>query len=108
MTLTTQRGYIRPKLDDHKVLYKGLRYWVFEISKDFPWDGLEEHCSVAVFDGEYGVVSAFCNHAPNGGFEGYIEWGQSWPTVSGATPKDLVDSVIQMEHWIIEQHKDMR
>ena len=42
--------YIYPDLNGHKVLYKGKRFWIFEISKEFPFRGYEEFCDVIVYD----------------------------------------------------------
>lgn len=108
MTTPAKCRYIRPELDGHKVLYKGLRYWVFEVSAECPWEGLEGYWTIAVFDGEFGVTVAYCNEVVDAGFEGYIEWGQSGLPVSGKDIKELVRDVIRREKWIKRELENAR
>lgn len=48
-----------PKLSGHKVLHKDRRFMVFEVSKEFPFEGYEKDCSILVFDKLYGNVVGF-------------------------------------------------
>jgi len=85
--------YIYPDLNGHKVLYKGKRFWVFEISAELPFNGMEEFCQVIVYDKEYGCEIAGAENSTNG-FSGSLIGPQEYVEVSGGSPVELVDSVI--------------
>ncbi len=91
--LPPKSKYIYPNLNGHKVLYKGKRFWVFEISTEFPFNGMEKFCQVIVYDKEYGCEIAEANNSANG-FSGSLIGPQESVEVSASTPEDLVDSVI--------------
>lgn len=42
--------YRRPYLNGYKVLYKGRRFWVFEISNQTPFGGAEEFYNLIAYD----------------------------------------------------------
>lgn len=86
--------YIYPELSGHKVLYKGKRFWVFEISSDFPFNGMEEFCTVIVYDKEYGCEIAGAEYSVNG-YCGSLIGPQDSVEVSGRSPAELLDSVIR-------------
>ena len=85
--------YIYPILKGHKILYKGKRFWVFEISSEFPFEGYEENCDLIVYDKECGSAMAGAQKTPKG-FEGSIIGPQNSYEISGETPAELVDSAI--------------
>jgi len=85
--------YIYPDLNGHKVLYKGKRFWVFEISSEFPFNGMEEFCQVIVYDKEYGCEIAEANNSADG-YCGSLIGPQESVEVSGSSAVELVDSVI--------------
>jgi hypothetical protein len=86
--------YIYPELNGHRVLYKGKRFWVFEISSDFPFNGMEEFCQIIVYDKEYGCEIAGAESSGNG-YYGSLIGPQDSVEVSGDSPAELVDSVIR-------------
>jgi len=45
-----------PPFDGRKYLYKGSRYFAFELSDEWPYDGLEKHYSIAVWDARIAVL----------------------------------------------------
>jgi len=90
---TPKSKYIYPDLNGHKVLYKGKRFWVFEINSDFPFEGYEEHCSVIVYDKEDGCEIAGAQKNTKG-YIGSLIGPQYDVEVSGETPIELLDSVI--------------
>ena len=92
MTLPKSK-YIYPDLNGHKVLYKGKRFWVFEISAEFPFNGMEKFCQVIVYDKEYGCEIASAENSTNGYF-GSLIGPQESVEVSGGSPVELLDSVI--------------
>ena len=93
--------YSQPKLTDHKVLYKGKRYWVFEIDKEHPYENYEKDCNCVVFDKFYGgCVISWCNKLEDGSFKGIVSYGQGSIEVDGRTPKELVDSVVSTYKWM--------
>ena len=64
--------YSKPKLNGHKVLYKGRRYWVFEVSDEFPYGGSEEIDKIVVYDGVYDTDVFWCHINDKGEFEGSV------------------------------------
>jgi len=94
--------YIYPDLNGHKVLYKGKRFWVFEISSEFPFKGMEEFCQVIVYDKGYGCEVAGAEKTANG-YCGSLIGPQDSVEVSGCSPEELVDSVIHASRYY-ERH----
>jgi hypothetical protein len=86
--------YTYPDLRGHKVLYKGKRFWVFEISSDFPYEGYEEFCQVIVYDKEFGCEIASAEKNANG-YSGSLIGPQENVEVFGESPVELLDSAIQ-------------
>ena len=85
--------YIYPDLSGHKFLYKGKRFWVFEISSEFPFKGMEKYCQVIVYDKEYGCEIAGAKNSTSG-YSGSLIGPQESVEVSGGSPVELLDSVI--------------
>ena len=92
MTLPKSK-YIYPDLNGHKILYKGKRFWVFEISSEFPFKGMEEFCQIIVYDKEYGCEIAGADNSTNG-YSGSLIGPQESVGVSGNSPTELLESVI--------------
>ena len=86
--------YTYPDLSGHKILYKGKRFWVFEISSEFPFKGMEEFCQIIVYDKEYGCEIAGAASSANG-YYGSLIGPQDSVEVSGSSPVELLDSVIR-------------
>jgi hypothetical protein len=85
--------YIYPALKGHKILYKGKRFWVFEVSSEFPFEGYEEYCNLIVYDKEGGCAVAGA-HKTSKGYQGSIIGPQNSFEIFGKTPTELVDSAI--------------
>lgn len=98
-------AYTPPKLNGQNVLYKGRRYWVFEINKDHPYDTYEDCCDTIVYDKFFGTEAAFAIRQKDGSYEGDIPYGQQSIDFKAADAKDLVNTVIYWEKWI-ERQKD--
>ena len=90
---TSKSKYIYPHLKEHKVLYKGKRFWIFEISSDFPFEGYEKFCEVIVYDKDSGCEIAGAENSTNG-YSGSLIGPQESVEVSGGSPVELLDSVI--------------
>lgn len=90
---STKSKYIYPDLNGHKILYKGKRFWVFEISTEYPFEGMEKHCHVIVYDKEYGCDIAGAQKNADG-YSGSLIGPQESVEVSGRSPVELLDSVI--------------
>ena len=88
-------NYIYPELNGHKVLYKGKRFWVFEISSEFPFEGREEYFDVIVYDKYLGGAMAGAKKNTTKGYEGDIFDTLQTIEISGRTPTDLIDSAIK-------------
>ena len=96
-------AYTTPKLNNHNVIYKGKRYWVFEISKDHPYGTFEDCCDTIVYDKSFGTEAAFAIRQKDGTYKGDIPYGQQSIDFTAADAKDLVDTVIYWEKWIEKQ-----
>jgi hypothetical protein len=98
--------YTPPVLDGHKILYKGKRYWVFEVDEEYPFEGYEKDCRYLIFDKSYGgCVISWCERDDDGSFKGYIQYGQGFIEVEGKTPKELIQSVVKSFKWIERTEK---
>ncbi len=86
-------NYIYPNLKGHKALYKGKRFWIFEISSEFPYEDYEEFCQVIVYDKKFGCEIAGVKNDANG-YSGSLIGPQESIDVSGDSPVELLDSVI--------------
>ena len=96
----SKSSYIFPELNGHKVLYKGKRFWVFEISSKFPFDGHEEYFDVIVYDKNLGGAMAGAKKTTKG-YEGDIFDNLQTIEISGGTPTELIDSAI--EAWRVAE-----
>lgn len=97
--------YIKPDLSGHKVLYKGKRYWAFEISNDYPYENYEKDCSIIIFDKLYGGVAAWVNKLPDSTYKGDMPYSQQSIDISGNTVREMVDKVIHWTNWIERTEK---
>ena len=91
--------YTKPTLNGHNILYKGRRFWVFEVSKKFPFFGSEELDKIVVFDGIYNRDICWCHKNEKGEFEGSVPYGQHTLSVFGETVKELVNDVSRTVRW---------
>ena len=91
--------YSKPTLNGHKVHYKGRRFWVFEVSQEFPFLGAEKIDKIVVFDGLYSVDICWCHLNKKGEYEGVIPYGQHQLDVSGKTVKDFIANVAMTIKW---------
>ena len=86
----SKSDYIYPDLNGHKVLYKGKRFWIFEISKEFPFRGYEEFCDVIVYDKKDGAEMAGAKKTTSG-FIGSLIGPRESIEVSGSSPIELLN-----------------
>ena len=99
--------YTKPKLNGHRILYAGKRYYVFEVDEDHPYEDCETHCDLVIFDKSdeiYNGVTAWCKKLPDGGFEGATPLGQGVYPFSAKTIKELVERYIEAERHIIKNY----
>jgi hypothetical protein len=91
---TPKSKYIYPDLTGHKVLYKSKRFWIFEISSEFPYQGYEKFSQIVIFDKAHGCEIAGAKK--NGdGYSGSLIGPQESVAVFGDSPIDLLDSALQ-------------
>lgn len=64
--------YKQPKLNGHKILYKGRRFTAFQISDKFPFESFEDRYEFAIFDGLYDATLAVGVVNPNGTYQGEL------------------------------------
>lgn len=100
MAKTYTTNYSKPELDGHKVLYKGRRYWVFEVSADHPFEGEEEYYDLVFWDGFYGAVITGGATGDDGVIRGFIQYGQGGIDVQGMTVREFVDDCVATCEWI--------
>ena len=60
-----------PPLDGRRFLYKGTRYFAFEVTKDWSYDCWERFHSIAVWDARIGVLGVG-DETPEGTFKGEL------------------------------------
>ena len=92
--------YTRPKLSGHKVLYKGLRYWAFEVSAEFPFEGFEKYGEFVLYDCFFDYTITYGKKGLDGVIRGEVQYGQGSIDVSGITVKDFIDAAVGMSLWV--------
>lgn len=97
--------YTPPVLDHHKILYKGKRYWVFEISRENPYENMEDVCSIIVFDKLGGGIAAYCNYKEDGSIIGDIPYSQQSIDLEGKNGRDISSQVDYWTKWIERTEK---
>ncbi len=98
--MTYKSIYINPALDGHNVLYKGKRYWVFEISNEHPYEDYEKDYSIIIFDKLCGGVAAWVNKLSDNTYSGDMSYSQQSIDISGSTIREIVDKVIHWTNWV--------
>lgn len=93
--------YKKPNLRGHNVLYKGRRYWAFEVSSEFSYEGSEDIDSIVVYDGSLETDVAWCHQEGNGVFKGFAAYGMHELSVSGSTIEELISDVDRVLKWSI-------
>ncbi len=88
--------YTPPKLDGHKVLYKGKRYWIYEIDEEHPctehpYETFERYYEVVVYDKLEALPVAFCHRDLTGDLN--LGTFQSNLTVSGTDYRSLISNI---------------
>jgi hypothetical protein len=96
-------GYSKPTLNGHKVHYQGRRFWVFEVSSEFPFHGSEKIDKIVVFDGVYNADICWCHINEKGEYEGVVPYGQHGLGVSGKTVREFIADVAKTIKWC-ERH----
>jgi len=97
--------YTPPKLSGHKMLYKGKRYWAFEINQEHPFENYEQDCSIIIYDKLCGGVAAWCDMSGNGQFAGHMPYSQQSIEIEGKTIRDLVQNVDYWTRWVERTEK---
>jgi hypothetical protein len=97
--------YTEPELTNHKILYKGKRYWVFEISKENPYENMENVCSIIVFDKLCGGIAGYCNYKEDGTIVGDIPYSQQSIDIEGKDGKEISGLVDYWTKWIERTEK---
>ena len=87
--------YTPPELSGHKILFKGKRFWIFEISKEYPFEDFEVSCEIVLFDKVAAAPIAFARRALDG-FEVALSFTMDHVEVNGATPQELLANAIEM------------
>lgn len=90
---SSKSNYFYPKISEDKILYKGKRFWIFEISLEFPYQGYEKYCEVIVYDKKNGAEMAGAKKGANG-YIGSLIGTMDSISVSGKSPIELLESVI--------------
>jgi len=97
--------YTYPDLQGHHVLYKGRRYWAFEINQEHPYENYEKDCSIIIYDKLCGGVAAWCDKTSNGQFTGDMPYSQQSIEIDGKSIRDLVQSVDYWTRWVERTEK---
>lgn len=97
------KKYIRPKLTGHKVLYKGLRYWVFEVSPAFPFESYEDYYNIVLYDCLHDGVITGGKIGEDGVIHGDVQFGQGKIDVSGKTLIEFIQNSTASSDWVHAQ-----
>ena len=89
----TSIRYTPPKLDGHNVLKRGKRFWIFEISAKYPFQGLEKNYDIVVYDKAVDTCLA-CARKTSKGYEGELTFTQDRVDICGASPEELLTCTI--------------
>jgi hypothetical protein len=105
--------YNRPPLNNHEVLYKGKRYWLFKLNKDFIYRGSKYESvlgsgekTVILFDcldyeiNTEGVINE------NGSITTEISYGQNSVACIGNNAREFVKNTVSVIDWI--KHEDVK
>ncbi len=90
---SSKSNYTYPEIKDHKILYKGKRFWIFEISSAFPYKGEQQRFDVIVYDKHYGADIAGVRKTANG-YVGSLIGTMDSVSASGKSPIELLENVI--------------
>ena len=82
-------------LSDHKIIYKGRRYIMFEINVEHPYEGYEVFNSIALWDGEFGRICAFADRLPSGELVGHLAFTMDMVELKGNMPRQFIDENIR-------------
>jgi hypothetical protein len=99
--MNESRLYKRPDLRNHKVLYGGRRYWVIEVSKEYPYRGYEDIAGLVIYDGLYDIDIGWGRKDEKGVFIGGVPYGQHLLEVKGNTVRDFVRSIAKEAEWAL-------
>ena len=99
------KRYTEPKLTNHKILYKGKRYWVFEIDKEHPFENMEDVCSIIVYDKFCDGIVCYCNYKEDGTIVGDIPYSQQSIDIEGKDGRDISSQVDYWTRWIERTEK---
>ena len=95
--------YKSPALDGHKILYKGKRFWIFEISMKYPFQGYEGvEDRVIIYDKVYGAPVA-CVVKNKVGFDGKLTDTMDTVEVGGKSLQDLLANTIDKMRFYEKQ-----
>lgn len=103
--MTKKSFYTKPELNGHAVLYKGKRYWAFEISNEHPYENYEKDCSIIIFDKLYVGVAAWVNKLPDNTFRGDMPYSQQCIDIYGNTIQEIIGEVVRWSNWIERTEK---
>ena len=83
-------------VEDYNTLYETEGYWVFENSKEKPYEGWTEDRQILMFDRNLNVLLACGNWRADGSIEGEALMGQG-VTFDAVDLDDMVSTVLQVE-----------
>lgn len=107
MAKTYIRNYFKPDLNGHKVLYKGRRFWAFEIDADRPFEIFDKSSGdLVVWDGFIGAALTEGKIGQDGIIRGAIDYGQGGVEVEGKDLAEFISEVKRVCSWI--QREDDR
>jgi hypothetical protein len=91
-------GVLPDEIKAYKALYKGRRYWVFQNSKEHPFDDWTEDFAVVMYDRAEHVVMAYANLKADGSMFGSVLWGQG-VQFEAADARAMVREVLEIDKW---------
>ena len=91
--------YIPPEIGDNKVIYKGKRYWIIELTGNDKIDGFgRDSCQFIMYDKYGNGILAYIDFK-NDEFVATLAWGIDDFKRSFNNIKELVNGVIEMDKF---------
>jgi hypothetical protein len=92
---------LSPPTDGRKFLYKGSRYFAFEMSEEYSYDGWEKNHSIAVWDTRIGIIG-FGEETAEGAYKGQLAFSHVQIRIPECkTIREFVEDVVAYDRGYV-------
>jgi hypothetical protein len=85
-------------------LYKGLRYWIFQVSASFPFEGFEDYYDIVLYDCFWDGAITGGKIGSDGVIRGDVQFGQGNIEVAGRTLAEFLSEGVSASDFV---HREM-